>query len=96
MKNKRLKDLATVISSDIRLSILKILKSKRSTFSEIQRKTEELLKRKISDGSLNWHLQKLKGENFIAKGENPKSEWRATERGQNTIQLIENIGEEGS
>ncbi len=62
--------LATVISSDVRMAVIKDLRlpyedASGRCFEQLQKNVSDRLDRQVSEGSLTWHLKKLKESDLI-------------------------------
>lgn len=79
---------ALIIASDVRVALLTTLNPSHRTYAEMKGDIEETLGREVSDGSLSWHLVKLKGISVIAKVSN---EWTITELGIELSNLIKSV-----
>jgi DNA-binding transcriptional ArsR family regulator len=62
-------ELALVIASEIRVAIVRELNPTGKSYRQIELGVEEALQKDVSDGSLTWHLEKLKGGRVIEKRE---------------------------
>ena len=82
--------LALVIVSDVREAVLWELNPAGKSYSQIQEGVNERLHRQVSDGSLTWHLEKLKGSNLIIKRE---SLWFLTNQGAKILKILKAIAE---
>jgi len=86
----RLKDLALVIASEIRIEMVKCLNPIAQNYSDFKEKVEAALQRDISEGSFSWHLEKLKGSNIIVKN---SGVWQLTEKGLKNSETLNKIQE---
>jgi predicted transcriptional regulator len=84
------KPIALVIVSDIREAIIRALNPKGKRYSIIKEKVNEKLGREISDGSFNWHIQKLTGGHLIEKKDDL---WYLTDKGKQVNQVLIKIEE---
>ena len=62
-------ELALVIASEVRVAIVRELNPAGKSYRQIEIGVEAALRKDISDGSLTWHLEKLKGGRIIEKRE---------------------------
>jgi len=85
-----LEDLALVIASEIRIEMVKDLNPGGKCYSDLKENVETALKKDVSEGSFNWHLEKLKGSNIIEK---KSGVWQLTEKGIKKSKILKGIEE---
>ena len=86
----RIESFAVIITSDVRMALVETLNPNPRKYKEMKEGIEEILGREVSEGSLSWHLEKLKGIGVIETA----SGWKLTELGLELSNLIKNVESE--
>lgn len=79
-------ELALVIASEIRVAIVRELNPAGKSYRQIEVGVEAALQKEVSDGSLTWHLEKLKGGRVIEKREDEL--WYLTDVGVRVSHIL--------
>lgn len=88
-----MKHLALVVSSEIRIAILKSLNPDPHSYTDLKNSVDCELKRTVSPGSFGWHLEKLKGAGIIEKTsvDETSNHWQLTKRGKAIRRAVRDI-----
>jgi len=79
---------ALLIASDVRIALVNILGSDPREYAEMKENIENILGREVSAGSLDWHIEKLKGIGVIEKKD---VSWHLTESGRKLHEKISSV-----
>ena len=87
----KVESFAVIISSDVRIALVDTLNPNPRIYSEMKENIKEILGREVSDGSLSWHIEKLKGIGVIQKRADG---WKLTDLGTELSNLIKSVENE--